>query len=324
MKWPWRKPKKLNETTRLYALYGESGNLEYLDNQDKDTIKRVEVVENNLQQTNQNLNQTNQSLNQTNQDLQNLTNRVDRLPTTGASKEYVDMQDGLLRTSITVAEGNINTNKRDITSLNENTRNIWTNLTDIRLALGDYANKTRENTFTEGNTFNKNLSVKGTTYLQGATFATGLIQCRNGIIIPPDSINHIHNAVNKQYADGVISKAARSSEQTQSTRINKKNLFPSYEMHWYDIVSGQSVSFNFVNLAPNKYYSYQVFIEEVKGYKISILAGTGMVQTSSNGSLFLNHTLPDITIPTWRDWWPGNNGVFSATVKYRCVINIGV
>lgn len=93
MKWFRKKPNKLNETTRLYALYGETANLEYLDNQDKETVKRVEVVENNLQQTNQNLNQTNQNLNQTNQNLNQtnnkvngLENRIDNLPTIDTSK----------------------------------------------------------------------------------------------------------------------------------------------------------------------------------------------------------------------------------------------
>lgn len=141
MKWPWRKPKKLNETTRLYALYGESGNLEYLDNQDKDTIKRVEVVENNLQHTNQNLNQTNQSLTQTNNKVNNLENRLDNLPQSDVNKAYVDRQDGLLRGEIAIAQGTANLNEKEIKKTNSALSNLADRVVDLALEHKKFAKK---------------------------------------------------------------------------------------------------------------------------------------------------------------------------------------
>lgn len=67
MKWWFKKPKKLNETTRLYALYGESRNVEYLDSVDKETVSRVDNLTTQLQETNNKLqkleNQVNSSVN---------------------------------------------------------------------------------------------------------------------------------------------------------------------------------------------------------------------------------------------------------------------
>lgn len=141
MRWPWRKPKKLNETTRLYALYGESANLEYLDNQDKETIQRVEVVENNLQQTNQNLNQTNQNLTQTNNKVNGLENRLNNLPQSDVTKQYVDMQDGLLRGEIAIAQGTANSNEKEIQKTNSGLSNLADRVVDLALEHKTFAKK---------------------------------------------------------------------------------------------------------------------------------------------------------------------------------------
>lgn len=346
MKWPWRKPKKLNETTRLYALYGESANLDYLDNQDKQTIQRVEVVENNLQQTNQNLNQTNQSLNQTNNKVNNLENRLNNLPTidttnfakkneenTWTKNQYfntMDVEIAAMRDAVFVRGYIDNVIERDDAIVNrkfvedENRRlqlDTDNKIVNLLLEHNKFAKLEKENTFTKDNVFNQDVSIKGSTYLQGATWASGVIQCRNGVIIPPDSINNNHSAVNKQYVDNKVAgyvKRFNFFYRSSTIRLNKKDVSPSREMFWYDIHSNQTLSAELTQLTPNTNYYYLILLNTINSKPCETYICSNSGTTNSSGTLrIVGENLGGKTLTSWRDFNPGTTGDFNATLGFK-------
>lgn len=224
MKWPWRKPKKLNETTRLYALYGENANLEYLDSVDKQTIQRVEVVENNLQQTNQNLNQTNQNL-------QNLTNRVDNLPGIDVNKEYVDRQDATLSSRINANVSNIAQNTTNINNLNtkltNNVNSINTNINSVESRL----NNSISNVDGKVNTLNtvaaklsgvSDQRWSSTNIFEANTGFTSRINMNNNKIINLANPIQDTDAANKKYVDD---RANLITQQVSSYSIYENRVY---------------------------------------------------------------------------------------------------
>lgn len=346
MKWPWRKPKKLNETTRLYALYGENANLEYLDSVDKQTIQRVEVVENNLQQTNQNLNQTNQNLTQTNQNLQNLTNRVDNLPVIDTSKfgrldkinNWTKQQDfksittqSSIMGDVIINKGNINAvgndddaivNKKFVLDKDRELQtDINNRLTNLSQEHNQFARKNGDNVFTGNNEFTKRLLVGGGMGVSGSAGFTGKILAGGGITLSSNHISNGTDVVNKEYVDNKVGSSIKRFNYYHrgvNILLNKKDVNASKEMFWYDIHSNQQISTNLLDLTPNHNYYYLILLNTINNQPCETYIASGSDTTDGRGTLrIVGKNLGGKTIVSWRDFRPGSSGDFTATLGFK-------
>lgn len=314
-----KKKKKIEEQLRsrtiLSSLYGERWNLKYLENK----IKNIKID-----------GYTKAEVDSMHQDMENrLTNHVNEYNSLKVKVDTNLSNIGALKLEQNRINDKADSNKRQISDLkielgNTNTK-VESNKTEIvklknAKPTGNYADVDKENTFTQQNIFRKDIVVGANVY------ATKILVDNTDVTSDKSAVNvkHLKDTMNKYQSQQVGDYTSFNYQ----LKFHKKAISTPKYMFWYEIANGQELKLaTNIQLKPNKEYMFFIHIKDMDNNNgVAELQHVPIFQREwiTNDSdyiiknLHLVNIFDGVTFVSWRDYFPGNEGLFNRRVTLVC------
>lgn len=314
-----KKKKKIEEQLRsrtiLSSLYGERWNLKYLENK----IKNIKID-----------GYTKAEVDKMHQDMDDrLANHIQR---------YVELHDRVnsnlsdivvLRTEQRRIKDKADSNKSEISNLKTELGNTNTKVENNKAEIdklknakpaGNYADVDKENTFTQQNIFRKDIVVGANVY------ATKILVDNTDVTSDKSAVNvkHLKDTMNKYQSLQVGDYTSFNYQ----LKFHKKAISTPKYMFWYEIANGQELKLaTNIQLKPNKEYMFFIHIKDMDDNNgVAELQHVAIFQREwiTNDSdyiiknLHLVNIFDGVTFISWRDYFPGNEGLFNRRVTLVC------
>lgn len=232
-------------------------------------------------------------------------------------------------TKLNSLETTINQNKDKINSL---TTKVNTNIAEIEKQVRKITNlesnaamKNTSNTFNENQIFSKNVNINNNLNVTN-NIVSKSIESTNMYVNDVYQFND-KSVVNLKHLKDTLNNFQIGSRGYVGTgimnvRIQKKAVSTPKSMFWYEFVTNQDINHNFfIKLKPNTRYAFTATITEIDSKQQVMLLHTSEWVTNDKdwdiSKMILRNIFDGLTFVTWRDYFPGNEGVFSSQIKLK-------
>lgn len=251
----------------------------------------------------------------------NLNNLTDKVNTNTTKLNRLETSNNQNSDRINSLTTKVNTNISEIEKQVRKVTNLETNA----------AMKNVSNTFADNQIFNRNVTVKNNLNVTN-NITTSVVEASNMSVtnVNKNSDNAVVNV--KHLKDTINSyQFLQSGDYTSfnyQLKFNKKAISTPKYMFWYELANGQELKLSTnIQLKPNSKYMFYIHMKDMDSNNgVAELQHVPIYQrewiTNSTNhiikDLHLVNIFNGVTFVSWRDYYPGNEGLFNRRVTLVC------